>query len=382
MLALGIIIPVLPKLVTNFLGGDTAKGAQVYGIFGTIWALMHFLCSPLLGALSDHFGRRPVILLSNIGLGLDYFLMALAPTIGWLFIGRMISGITAASIPTAYAYIADTTQPEKRAASFGLLGAAFGVGFILGPALGGLLGSVDPRLPFWVAGALSLVNALYGVFILPESLSKENRAPFRWKKANPIGSLTLIKEHAHLPQYATVQFLSTLAHVVFPSTYVLYAAYRYGWDEKIVGLTLACVGLCSGIVQGVLVGPTVKRLGEHKTLQLSLIAGIAGFLILGFAANPILFALSIPFTSLWGMSGPAIQGIMTKSVTATEQGKLQGANGSILGIAELLGPAIFTLTFSFFISHKEVVYLPGAAFVLSAIFLFFALVVARKKKTA
>src|SRR6476620_3532095 len=198
MLAIGIVVPVLPKLILDFVGGDAVRGADYLGLFGTAWALMQFLFSPALGALSDRFGRRPVILISNFGLGLDYILMALAPSLAWLFVGRLISGITAASISTAYAYIADVTEPEKRAARFGLLGVAFGVGFVLGPALGGIAGSVEPRLPFWIAAGLSLCNGLYGLLVLPESLPPERRAPFRWWRANPVGSLVLLRSHPQL----------------------------------------------------------------------------------------------------------------------------------------------------------------------------------------
>ena len=226
MLALGIIIPVLPKLVVDFVGGDAAEGARVYGLFGTAWALMQFFFSPVQGALSDRFGRRPVILLSNVGVGLDYVVMALAPTLYWLFLGRVISGITAASIATSYAYVADVTPPADRAARFGLLGAGFGVGFVLGPALGGLTGAIDPRLPFWIAAGLSLLNALYGFFVLPESLPKERRAAFEWRRANPIGALALLRSQRQLIGFAGVNFLSNLAHAALPSVGVLYMMHR------------------------------------------------------------------------------------------------------------------------------------------------------------
>lgn len=239
MLALGMSLPVLPRLVVDFLGGDTARAAEIYGLFGTVWALMQFVCAPLLGALSDRFGRRPVILLSNLALGLDYVLMALAPTLGWLFVGRVISGITASSFSTAGAYVADVTPPERRAAGFGMLGAAFGLGFILGPALGGVLGAVDPRLPFWVAAAFSLLNFLYGLFVLPEPLPEARRAPFSWRRANPVGALTLLRSHPALMGLAAVHFMHRVAHDVLPSTFVLYTSYRYAWDERMVGVTLA-----------------------------------------------------------------------------------------------------------------------------------------------
>jgi MFS transporter, DHA1 family, tetracycline resistance protein len=228
MFALGLIVPILPKLVESFVDNDTARAARIFGVFGTAWALMQFVFSPILGGLSDRFGRRPVVLLSNFGLGLDYILMALAPSLVWLFIGRVISGVTSASMSTAFAYIADVTPPERRAAVFGKVGAAFGAGFILGPAIGGLLGGLDPRLPFWAAAALSLANAFYGLSILPESLPHDRRTPFRWKNANPIGALQLLLSDRVLAGLSVVNFIAQLAHVVLPSTFVLYATYRYG----------------------------------------------------------------------------------------------------------------------------------------------------------
>jgi DHA1 family tetracycline resistance protein-like MFS transporter len=238
MVAIGVIIPVLPRLVVDFVGGDAARGADYLGLFGTAWALMQFVCSPIHGVLSDRFGRKPVILLSNTGLGLDYILMALAPNLWWLFAGRVISGICAASISTAYAYIADVTPADQRAARFGLLGVAFGAGFVFGPALGGLAGNIDPRLPFWIAAALSLGNACYGLFILPEALPQDRRATFAWRRANPIGSLVLLRSHRDLLTLALVNFLSNLAHASLPSIGVLYMMYRYNWDERTVGFTI------------------------------------------------------------------------------------------------------------------------------------------------
>src|SRR5579871_6428658 len=239
MLALGLIMPILPKLVESFVDNDTARAARIFGLFGTAWALMQFVFSPILGSLSDRFGRRPVVLLSNFGLGLDYVLMALAPSLAWLFVGRVISGITSASISTAFAYIADITPAERRAAVFGKVGAAFGAGFIIGPAIGGLLGDADPRLPFWVAAGLSFANTIYGLSILPESLPRDRRAPFRWKSANPLGALRLLRSDRILAGLSVVTFFTQLAHAVLPSTFVLYATYRYGWDSKTVGST-AC----------------------------------------------------------------------------------------------------------------------------------------------
>jgi DHA1 family tetracycline resistance protein-like MFS transporter len=376
MLALGLIMPILPKLVESFVDNDTARAARIFGLFGTVWALMQFVFSPILGGLSDRFGRRPVVLLSNFGLGLDYVLMALAPSLIWLFVGRVISGITSASVSTAFAYIADMTPPEKRAAVFGKIGAAFGAGFILGPAIGGLLGNVDPRLPFWAAAALSFVNTLYGLLILPESLPLDRRSPFRWKSANPIGALHLLRSDSVLAGLSVVNFVAQLAHVVLPSTFVLYATYRYGWDATTVGLTLAMVGLCAMAVQGFAIGPIVRRLGERRALVLGLGCGTAGFVILGMAPTGPLSWLGIPVLALWGVSGAALQALTTQLVKPEQQGQLQGATTSVQSLSQLLGPFLFTLTFAYFIGAQAPLTLPGAPFLLAAALLLLALAIA------
>lgn len=376
VLALGIIIPVLPKLVEGFMGGDTARAAGIYGLFGTVWALMQFFFSPVLGALSDRFGRRPVILISCFGLGLDYILMALAPTLWWLFAGRVISGITAASFGAAGAYIADVTPPEKRAAGFGMIGAAWGVGFVMGPALGGLLGQVDPRLPFWVAAALTLLNALYGLFVLPESLAQENRKAFSWRRANPVGSLSLLRSHPELLGLSAVNFSYFLAHQVLPSVFVLYAGFRYGWDERAVGLTLAIIGVFNIIVQAGLVKRIVERFGERRTLFAGLLCGGVGYAIYGLAPTGIVFLGALPVFALMGLVGPAAQGLMTRRVGPSEQGQLQGANSSIMGITGLIGPGLFTLTFAGFIGAYRDWHLPGAPFLLAALLMVVALALA------
>jgi DHA1 family tetracycline resistance protein-like MFS transporter len=382
MLAVGMIIPVLPKLVATFLGGDIAKAARIYGIFGTVWALMQFVFSPLLGTMSDRFGRRPIVLLSNFGLGLDYILMALAPTLNWLFVGRVISGITAASVPAANAYIADVTPDEKRAKAFGMLGAAFGLGFIVGPAVGGLLGNISPRLPFWVAAALSLANATYGFFILPESLSRDKRAPFSWKRANPFGSLKLLRSHHELFGLAGITILCTLAHDSLPSTFVLYADYRYGWTPLTIGFVLATVGICFGFVQGALVGRIVGSFGERFSLIVGLLFGTLGFAIYGLATYGWIFWLGIPVMSLWGLSGPAAQGMMCRRVSPFEQGQLQGAIGSIRGISGMVGPLLFTWIFAKFIGSLRDWHLPGSPFLLSSFLLLTAMVIVASLRRA
>ena len=367
MLAIGIVIPVLPKLVVDFVGGDTQEAARIFGLFGTAWALMQFLFSPLQGTLSDSFGRRTVILLSNFGVGLDYVLMALAPTLGWLFAGRLISGIAAASISTAYAYIADVTPPQQRAARFGWLGAAFGVGFVLGPALGGLAGNVSPRLPFWIAAGLSLTNALYGLLILPESLPRSQRVRFAWRRANPFAALALLRSHTELFGLAIVNFLGNLAHAVLPSIGVLYMLYRYSFDERIVGLTLAGVGIASIIVQGGVVGPIIKQLGERAALMLGLAFGVVGFLAFALARTGAEFWTGIPLLALWGLESPAAMALMSRHVSASEQGRLQGANASVTGIANLFGPGLFTQVFAVAIGGGRESASTGAPFMLAAL---------------
>ncbi|HML14097.1 MAG TPA: TCR/Tet family MFS transporter [Xanthobacteraceae bacterium] len=381
MVALGIIVPVLPKLVVTFLNGDTAAAAEVYGVFGTAWALMQFLCSPLLGALSDRFGRRPVVLISNAGLGLDYIVMAVAPSLWWLFVGRVISGITAASISTGFAYVADVTPPEGRAARFGMLGVAFGAGFVFGPALGGLAGGIDPRLPFWIAAGLSLANVLYGLFVLPESLPRERRAPFDWRRANPLGSLKLLRSHRELLGLASVNFLGQLAHAVLPSVAVLYMGYRYGWDERTVGLVMAGVGICSMVVQGGLIGPVVKRFGERTALMVGQLFGAAGFVTYALATTGAVFLVGIPLMALWGFANPAALGLMSRRVGPHEQGQVQGANASIAGIANMVGPGPFTQVFAAAIAPERSSHFPGAPFALAALMLLAAMVIAWRVTT-
>jgi MFS transporter, DHA1 family, tetracycline resistance protein len=366
MLAMGITIPVLPKLVEDFVGGDTQEAARIFGFFGTAWALMQFLFAPLQGTLSDSFGRRPVILISNFGVGLDYVLMALAPSLGWLFVGRILSGIASSSIATAYAYVTDVTPEDKRAARFGLLGAAFGAGFVLGPALGGLAGSISPRLPFWIAAALSLLNACYGFLILPESLPPAQRVRFDWRNANPFGALALLRTHVVLIWLGAVNFLGNLAHNVLPSVSVLYLMYRYGWDERLVGLALAFVGISSIVVQAMIVGPVTKTIGERASLMVGLAFGVLGFLVFALARTGIEFCAGIPLLAIWGLESPASMALMSRLVGPSEQGRLQGANASIMGLASLFGPALFTQTFAFAIGGGYRGVVAGAPFMVAA----------------
>lgn len=372
ILAIGIVIPVLPHLVERFTGGDTAHAALWVGAFGTAFAIAQFLFSPVQGALSDRFGRRPVILLSNAGLGLDFVLMALANTLPLLFLGRVLAGITAASVSTANAYIADITPADKRAASFGMLGAAFGVGFVIGPALGGLLGGIDLRLPFWVAAGLAFANFLYGFFVLPESLPAEKRAPFRWRRASPIGAVQLLRAYPQVFGLVGVNVLSQLAHYALPSVFVLYAGHRYGWGEDRVGYVLAGVGICNVIVQALLVRRLVPRIGERAALICGLLFGALGFLWQGLAPSGGWFLCSIPLMALWGLAGPATQTLMTREVDEHEQGRLQGAVTSLVSLTGIFAPALFTQVFARAISDYAHWQLPGAAFLLSGALLLLA----------
>jgi DHA1 family tetracycline resistance protein-like MFS transporter len=362
VLAIGLIIPVLPRLVEHFMGGDTARAAGVYGAFGTAWALMQFLCSPILGSLSDRFGRRTVILLSCLGLGLDYVFMALAPSLGWLFVGRIISGITAASFSTSLAYIADVTPPEKRAASFGLMGAAFGMGFVLGPAVGGLLGGLSPRAPFWASAVLALLNVL----VLPESLSPEHRRKFDWRRANPVGALALLGTRKGLVGLVGVYGLYMLAHQALQSTYVLYTEHRYHWDARTVGLMLAAVGASTIVVQGGLVRFAVARMGERRTLLLGLTGGVLGFLGYALAGSSGAMMATVPVFGVMFFTGPPLQGLMARMVQPNEYGLLQGTNASVMGIAGIIGPILFTQVYAFFLQPHGSLFVPGAPFFLGS----------------
>jgi DHA1 family tetracycline resistance protein-like MFS transporter len=364
VLALGMMIPVLPRLILDFEGGDAATASETIGVFLTVWGLMQFFFSPLLGSLSDRYGRRPVILISCLGLGLDYIFMALAPSLGWLFVGRVVSGVTSATLGTVFAYIADVTPPEDRAKSFGLVGGAFGLGFVIGPALGGLLGSVDPRLPFWCSAGACLVNAAFGWFILPESLPPERRMALAWKRANPLGSLRLLSRHIELWGLAAVGFLGNFAHQVLPAVFVIYAGYRYGWGPGMVGLTLAMVGVASAIAQGLLVGRIIGWLGERWTLIGGMSAGCLGMLVYGLAPTGYLFWIGVPIMGLWGLASPASQSLMSRRVGPDEQGQLQGANTSLQSIAGIIGPGVFAATFAYFLQDT-----PSAAWLLAAVFL-------------
>ncbi len=377
ILAMGLIIPVLPDLILRFLGGRMTVAANWNGWFALVFALMQFVFSPVLGVLSDRFGRRPIILLSNLGLGLDYIVMALAPTIGWLFLGRIISGVTTSSIPTAMAYIADVTPKEKRASAFGLIGMAFGIGFAFGPALGGILGAINPRLVFWVSAGLSLTNWVYGYFFVPESLALDRRQKVSLRRANPLGSLVLLRSHPELWRLATIQFLAYTAHNVF-GVWVLYAIYRFQWGERTTGFSLMVVGVSTGLISALLTGRMVKRFGEKKTLYIGQFFGATGMFVAGIARTSLQFFASIPIISLWNISMPAAQSMMTHRVSEREQGELQGAIQSLRSITFIIGPIMFLRVFSWFIDPKNGVHLPGAPYYLAALLLFIAMLMSTR----
>ena len=376
MIAFGIIAPVLPDLIRQFEGGDFARASDLTGYLLLAWNAMQFVFSPVLGAWSDKFGRRPIILLSCFGLGVDYIVMALAPSLGWLFVGRIVSGITASNISTAFAYVTDVTPPEKRAKPFGLISAAFGLGFVIGPAVGGYLGNTNLRTPFWVAAILSLVNSLYGFFVLPESLPKERRAKSAWHMANPLGSLTLLRSHRELAGLSVVFTLYYLAHTSLPSMWALYTEYRYSWSHGDVGLSLAVVGVCAAIISGALVGPFVKRFGERRSVLTGLLCGFLGFAGFALATRGWIIMSVIPFIALWGIAAPAIQSLMSRRVEPTAQGKLQGAINSIRAMTGMVGPVLFTQIFAVAILPRTPIHLPGAPYYLAALLLLSSLLLA------
>ena len=381
ILALSVVVPVLPRLILSFEGGSAVSTAHVLGLFGTAWALMQVIFSPVQGALSDRYGRRPLILASNFGLGLDYLLMALAPGLVLLFVGRIISGIFAASFSTATAYIADITPPEKRAARFGLISIAFGFGFVIGPALGGLLGAVSPRLPFWVSGALSLANGVFGLFVLPESLPADRRSALNWRRMNPFGALVVLRDGSGLTMLASITFLFGLAQNALPTLCVLYTTYRYNWNQQSVGYMLAGFGVTAAIVGGFLTGPVVSRVGEKRALLLGLVFGVAGFAMMGAATTGAWFLGAIPVLALWGFITPSLNGLMSRQVSAFEQGRLAGVNSSLIALASTVGPTLYTESFAHFVTKGGHIYLPGAPFFIASLLLVAGLVMAFRVDT-
>lgn len=346
-ISFGIMIPILPNLIRELAGGDTAAASEWNVVFATSWGVMQFICGPLLGMVSDRYGRRPVLLLSMAGLAVDFLFMAFAPTLWWLLLGRILNGATAASFSTANAYLADVTPPDQRAKVFGWMGSAFSFGFLIGPIIGGVLGEQNFRVPFLAAAALTFANLLYGLFVLPESLPLEKRATrYDWRRANPLGSLRLLRSKLGLLPLAGVGFLFQFAHVVLPTIFVLYTTHRYGWTPAFLGLTFFLTGALGVLVQIFLVAPIVKRLGERRTLLIGLSACALGFAWYGWAPTGAIYLLGAPVFALSGLTMPGLQGLMTRRMQPSEQGQLQGANQSLNGIASMAGPLLFGLVFA------------------------------------
>lgn len=366
---LGLIIPVMPSLIEELTGSTISQASSYGGWLTFTFAIMQFLFSPILGGLSDQFGRRPILLIALLGFALDYVLLSFAPTLAWLFIGRALAGITGASITTATAYIADISTKENRAQNFGMIGAAFGLGFIIGPVLGGLLGSLGPRIPFMVAAALTFINFLYGYFVLPESLQPENRRKFQWSRANPIGSLRQLKKYPAMGGLVVSFLLIYLASHAVQSNWSFFTIERFGWNEKMIGISLAVVGLLVAIVQGGLIRFINPILGNEKSVYTGLLLYSLGLFLFAFASESwMMFVFLIPYC-LGGIAGPALQSIISQNVPANEQGELQGALAGLVSLTSIGGPPLMTGLFAYFTKPSAPVHFSGAAFLLGAIFM-------------
>ncbi len=383
VIGLGIIIPIVPTLIEKLTGLGINEASRYGGLLIFSTAFMQFICAPILGGLSDKFGRRPILLLSLFGLGLDYLLHAFAPTIAWLFAGRIIAGIMGASFTTATAYIADISTPEKRGQNFGLIGAAFGLGFIIGPIIGGVASKWGANVPFFLAAGLTLLNFIYGYFILPESLSKENRRPFEWKRANPIGSLKTLQKHPVIAGLVASLVLTFIASHAVQSNWAFYTMFKFNWTPEIVGYSLAVVGVLVAFVQGFLIRKIIPKIGQKKAIYLGTSFSSLGLLLFGLASKDwMMIAFLIPYC-LGGISGPALQGIISAQVPSNEQGELQGALTSLMSLTSIVGPLIMTNLFAFATSKNSPIYLPGAPFFLAAILTLTSLFLAARtlKKT-
>ncbi len=363
----GLIIPVMPALLEELLNQGSDVAAKWNGYLAFSYAAMHFLFGPLIGNLSDRFGRRPVLLASLAALALDYIVMGFATNIWVLFIGRILSGICGATFTTANAYIADSTTTQERAKAFGLVGAAFGLGFIFGPAIGGLLGSLDPRTPFFAAAALAILNFSYGYFILPESLLKENQRKFSLVRSNPMGALAHFRKLPALKPLFLTSLLYSFAHLVYPSTWNFHADSRYGWGSEQIGWSLMAFGICSAIVQGGLIGFVVKHLGQKRTAIVGLVFNFVGFIGFAFAYKEWMIYAWIPISACGAVAGPAINSLMTSQVGPDTQGELQGSIASVSSIANMLGPLLMTQVFSYFLSPASAIQFHGSAFILAAV---------------
>lgn len=374
----GLLIPVLPKLIVQFRGGDITSGSHMYGWLVSIYALMQFVGAPILGSLSDRFGRRRIILIATAGSAIDYVIMACAPNLGWLFIARIIAGFTAGIYATANAYIADVTPPEKRAGAFGLLGAAFGIGFIVGPVLGGLLGEISIHLPFWVAAGCSALNWFWGLLVLPESLKPESRREFSWKRANPIGALLALRNFPAVLGLAESYFILMVAQTMMFSMWALYTDYRYHWSPREVGFSLMLAGVVSGIVQATLVKKIVPKLGDTRSVLIGLTISAAAYVGYGLATQGWMIYAIILVACLAGISGPALQSYITKHVPPDQQGAVQGVLGGLQSLAGIFGPFISTWSFGWAIAPASPLHLPGIAFFIAAILVSTSIVLAQR----
>lgn len=365
---LGLIIPVVPKLIEDLLGTtDVSKASQYGGWLTFAYAFTQFLFAPILGNLSDRYGRRPVLLFSLLGFGIDYLFVSFAPSIAWLFVGRIIAGITGASFTTASAYIADISTAENRAQNFGMIGAAFGLGFIIGPTIGGLLGELGARVPFFVAAGLALLNAAYGYFVLPESLAQEHRRPFEWRRANPLGSLVQLKKYPTVSGLIISLILVYIAGHAVQSNWSFFNIERFQWSPKMIGISLGIVGLLVGLVQGGLIRIVNPRLGNERSVYIGLGLYALGLLLFAFATTSwMMFVFLIPYC-LGGIAGPALQSIISGHVPPNEQGELQGALTSLMSATSIIGPPLMTNLFAWFTKKEAPVYFPGAAFFLGAL---------------
>lgn len=382
----GLIIPVMPDLISS-LKGIPANEASPYGaLLLSAYALTQFIFAPVIGNLSDRYGRRPVLLCSLLGFGIDYLFLALAPTYGWLFVGRIIAGITGASFTTAAAYIADISNNENRAKNFGMIGAAFGLGFVIGPALGGLLAGLGIKAPFYAAAILCFINFVYGYFLLPESLSVENRRPFNWKKANPLGSLLFLKKHPEIGGLAVCFFLIYLGAQAVQGNWSFFVKYRFQWGEGMIGISLAVVGLLVGLVQAGLTRVINPRIGNEKSVYLGLILYTLGLVLFSFASQSwMMFAFLVPYC-LGGICGPSLQSILAGHVPPNQQGELQGALTSLMSLTTIIGPPMMNNLFKYFTSEKAPFHFPGVFFLLGAVFMFLSVIIAwyvlkKEKKT-
>jgi len=367
VMGLAIIIPVIPQLIEHLIKGNLSQASNYSGWLTAVYAGMQFLFSPMIGNLSDRYGRRPVLLCSLLGFSIDYTFMAFAPTIWWLFVGRTIAGITGASFTTASAYIADVSEPEKRAANFGLIGVAFGLGFIIGPAIGGILGKIDVQYPFLAAAGLALLNAIYGYFILPESLDEQHRRDFDWKRANPVGSLIQLNKYKSVIGLAISLFLVYLGAQAVQSVWTFYTIKKFGWDTNWVGYSLAFVGLMIAVVQGGLTRVILPKLGQERSIWVGLLLYSLGLLLFAFATKGwMMFVFLIPYC-LGGIAGPALQGYMSNSVPANEQGGLQGGLTSLMSFSSFIGPVLMTSSFYFFTRPGGAIQFPGAPYVIGSV---------------